>query len=144
VLIEPRESKRHLAGLADLAKAEVKRIAIGKPEVVPAGRYARDILHANNVWDELQPKFIYSDTARQALDYVARGEVDAGFVYATDALIAKDKVTVVSELNTKRPVLYPVAVVASSKRGALAQKFIDYLLTPEAQAVLARYGFGKP
>jgi molybdate transport system substrate-binding protein len=144
VLIKPKESTLPFTGLADLTKAEVKRIAVGKPEVVPAGRYAREILQANNLWDILQPKYIYSDTVRQVLDYVARGEVDAGFVYATDAVIAQDKVTAVAEFGTGTPVRYPIALVASGKHVALAQGFIDYVLASEAQAVLAKYGFGRP
>ena len=81
---------------------------------------------------------------RQALDYVARGEVDAGFVYATDAAIMKDKVRVAATLPTKTPITYPVAAIAGSRNLDAARKFIDFLLSPLAQNVLARYGFGKP
>ena len=68
----------------------VKKIAIGNPDSVPAGRYAKDSLNSVKLWEKLQPKYILANSVRQALDYVSRGEVDAGFVYRTDALKAGD------------------------------------------------------
>jgi molybdate transport system substrate-binding protein len=90
------------------------------------------------------PKFILGESVRQALDYVARGEVDAGFVYATDAAVARDKVKMVQELKEHAPILYPMAIVAASKRQPEAQLWLDYILSPAGQEVLAHYGFGKP
>jgi molybdate transport system substrate-binding protein len=81
---------------------------------------------------------------RQALDYVARGETEAGFVYATDAAIMKDKVKVVATIPTETSITYPICAIAGSPNAAAATKFLDFLATPPAQTVLARYGFGKP
>ena len=81
---------------------------------------------------------------RQVLDYVARGEVEAGFVYRTDALLLKDKVRLVLTLGGHAPVTYPVAVVADSRQPALTREFVAFILAPESQSILARYGFGKP
>jgi molybdate transport system substrate-binding protein len=144
VLITPIEGATHPAALADLGKAEVKRVALGKPEGVPAGRYAKGALEAARLWVAVEPKAVYATNVRQALDYVARGEVDAGFVYATDAAVQKDKVRVVTAVPTETPISYPVAAVAGGSNAELARKFIDYLLAPAGQTVLARYGFVKP
>jgi molybdate transport system substrate-binding protein len=87
---------------------------------------------------------IGANNVRQALDYVARAEVDAAFVYATDAALMPDKVRVALAVPTTRPILYPIAVLAAAPNAADAAKFVDFLYTPPAQAVLAKYGFGRP
>jgi len=89
----------------------------------------------------VEPKAIYAQNVRQALDYVARGEVDAGFVYATDAAIMKDKVKVAFSVSAETSIAYPIAAIAGSPNPVAAGKFVDFVSTAEAQAVLARYGF---
>ncbi len=81
---------------------------------------------------------------RQVLDYVARAEVDAGFVYATDAAVMPDRVKVTMTVPTSTPILYPIAALAAAPNPADAGRFVDFLFTPPAQAVLARFGFGRP
>ena len=144
VMIVPSDSKLGLAAMADLQKPEVKRVAIGNPAGVPVGRYTKGSLEAAKLWAAVEPKAVMAQSVRQALDYVARGEVEAGFVYATDAAIMKDKVKVVATIPTESPITYPVAAVAGSPNRDAARKFLDFVMTPAAQAVLARYGFGKP
>ncbi|MDR2056204.1 MAG: molybdate ABC transporter substrate-binding protein [Desulfovibrio sp.] len=141
VLIVPAGGKKP-ANLAELGK--FSRIAVGNPESVPAGRYAREALTAARQWEPLQPKLIMGESVRQVLDYVARGEVDAGFVYATDALKQAGKVDVVLTASGHQPVLYPIAVALTGKNSKMGQAFLDYTLSPEGQAILARYGFSKP
>ncbi len=75
---------------------------------------------------------------------MTRGEVDAGFVFATDAALAKDKVQLVATLAKHQPILYPIAVVAATQKKDLAQRFIDFVLSKEGQEILSKYGFGKP
>ncbi|HOB93628.1 MAG TPA: molybdate ABC transporter substrate-binding protein [Aquabacterium sp.] len=144
VLVVPAAAAKLPAGLKDLAQPAVTRVAIGLPASVPVGRYTKAVLEAEGLWAAVEPKMIGAQNVRQALDYVARGEVDAGFVYATDAALMPDKVKVALTVTTQKPVLYPAAPVAASPNAALAQKFVDFLLAPPAQAVLAKYGFGKP
>jgi molybdate transport system substrate-binding protein len=144
VLIVPSDSKLTVSGLAALSAVEVKRIAIGNPASVPVGRYTKGVLEKAGIWASLEPKYVNAASVRQALDYVARGETDAGFVYSTDAAIMKDKVKVSAEVPTEKPILYPIAVVKDSKNAALAQGFLQYLTTDAAQATLTNYGFGKP
>ena len=144
VLVAPADSPIGLSTLADLKKVDVKRIAIGKPEGVPAGRYAKGSLEAAKLWAAVEPKAVYATNVRQALDYVARGEVEAGFVYATDAAVQKDKVKVAFSVPTETPISYPIATVAGGPNADGARKFVDYVASPTGQAVLAKYGFQKP
>lgn len=144
VLIVPAQGGPDVKVLTDLNATNVKRIAIGKITTVPVGRYTKEALDAAKLWSAIEPKFVFADTVRQVLDYVARGEADAGFVYRTDAAIGGDKVRVVLTVEGHTPVTYPVAVVSDSRHKALARDFIAFLSTPPALEVLAKYGFGKP
>jgi molybdate transport system substrate-binding protein len=144
VLIVPKGSKLAIKGVTDLSESKIARIAMGNPETVPAGRYAQEVLSKAGLWEKLKPKLIYAENVRQALDYVSRGEVDAGFVFATDAAVAKDKVQVAAVAEGHQPIRYPVAVIAGTKKKDLSQRFMDFLLGSQGQSLLARYGFGKP
>jgi molybdate transport system substrate-binding protein len=144
VLIVPPDTKSTPHALPALDTPGIKRIGIGNPSTAPFGRYARDILMRENLWDALKPRFIFGDTVRQVVDYVARAEVDAGFVFKTDAASAKDRIRLAFELSATRPIRYPIAVVAGSRQPPLAQSFLNYVSGPPGQAVLAKYGFGKP
>lgn len=144
VVITPVAAARVPASLDDLAQPAYARIAIGLPASVPVGSYTKGVLEAARLWTAIAPKMIGAGSVRQALDYVARAEVDAGFVYATDATLLPGKVRVAFHVPTARPILYPVAPLAGAPNAADAHRFVDFLSTPAAQAVLARHGFGKP
>jgi molybdate transport system substrate-binding protein len=144
VLIVPADGALILASLADLQKSEVKRVTLGTPSGVPAGRYAKGALDAAKLWAAVEPKAVYAQNVRQSLDYVARGEVEAGFVYATDAATRMDKVRVAFTVPTGTTISYPAAAIAGSPNSDPARRFVDFLITPAAQTVLARHGFGKP
>ncbi len=145
-VIKPADSRIDISKPADLGDRRVGRIVIGNPKTVPAGQYAEESLRALSLWDRVQAKLIFAENVRQALDYVARGEVDAGFVYTTDAAAPK---TGVKEAfrpgeDTYRPVVYPAAVVSGTKQSALARAFVELLSSAEARTVLARHGFQPP
>ena len=142
VLIVPQDSQLALSGLMDLTKLEVKRVAVGNPATVPAGRYTQEALGKAGLWDKLMDKFIMAESVRQVLDYVGRGEVDAGFVYSTDAAIAQGKVKVRQTVEAHAPILYPLAITAATGKQALAQSFVDFILSPAAQEIFKKYGFG--
>ena len=117
---------------------------MGNPASVPAGRYTQEALTKAGLWEALQPKLILGESVRQVLDYVSRGEVDAGLSIATDAAIAQGKVKPVAQVQGHQPIVYPVALVAASQKQALAQEFLNFLFAPESAAILSKYGFGKP
>jgi molybdate transport system substrate-binding protein len=145
-VVKPVDSTIDITSANDLLGARVTRIVIGQPKTVPAGQYAEESLRKLGLWDRLRPKLVFSENVRQALDYVARGEVDAGFVYATDAASRAEGVKEVFRPpeDTYRPVVYPGAVVSGSQQPALAQAFLDLLSSAPGQAVLAKYGFQPP
>ena len=143
VVIVPRPSAA-VESLAMLAQPRFKRIAVGSPQTVPAGRYAKEALERVNLWGTLEPRLVFTQNVRQALDYVAREEADAGFVYATDASILSEKVKVAFEVTTVTPVRYPIAVVKDSRQPALAAAFVAFVASASGQQTLARHGFRTP
>lgn len=144
VVVQPAAATPSPKALADLAAPAFKRLSTGSPASVPVGRYTLEAVKAAGLEAELQPRWIYADSVRQVLAYVARGEVDAGFVYRTDALIEKDRVRIAFTVPTSTRVSYPIAPVAAGKNQALAQSFISYVRSAPAQEILAAYGFAKP
>jgi molybdate transport system substrate-binding protein len=144
VVVVPRGAAEPPKALADLAGPALKKIAIGLPASVPAGRYAKGALEKADLWKAVEPRMIGAQSVRQALDYVARGEVDAGFVYATDARLLPDKVKVAFTVPTETPIVYPIAPLAAARNPTGAQQFVALVRSPAGQAVLAKHGFGKP
>jgi len=144
VVIVPGTAAKVPKAVGDLAQAGYQRIAIGLPASVPVGRYTKGVLEAAGLWSAIEPRMVGANNVRQALDYVARAEVDAAFVYSTDAALMPGKVKVALTVPTQKPILYPVAPIADSANGAMAAKFVEYLQSAPAQGVLAKYGFGKP
>ena len=144
VLVSPLARPAPVKSLAELTRPEVQRIAVGSPASVPAGRYAQAALERAALWAPLTPKLVFAENVRQALNYVSRAEVDAGFVYRTDALVDQDKVRIDFAVPTAGVVRYPIARVAASRNAAAADGFIAFVRGAAGQAVLARFGFGRP
>jgi molybdate transport system substrate-binding protein len=144
VAVAPKGAKLVPKSLQDLKDAGITRLAISNPESVPVGRYAREALEAAGLWDAVKEKSLNTQNVRQSLEYVARGEADAGFVYGTDAALMPDKVEILFEVPTTTPILYPIAVMKGSGKENFALKFIEYVRSDAGQRILARYGFRKP
>jgi molybdate transport system substrate-binding protein len=144
VLIVPVQDPHHITSIADLGKPGVGRIALGNPLSVPVGRYTQAALEKAGLWTTVRDHQILGQNVRQVLSYVERGEVDAGFVFATDAALMKDKVRVVQVVATPVPVVYPIALVQRDGRSAEAPGFLKYVLSDAGRAVLQRYGFSRP
>ena len=142
VLIRNRKRNLALPNIAALKNDAIRRIAIGNPATVPAGQYAKDALEYYHVYSQLAGKLIFGENVRQVLDYVARGEVDCGIVYATDALIEKS-VAVVQELPAyaHKRIIYPAAVIHSSGEAKLAGQFIKFLHEQANAGFFKLYGF---
>ena len=143
LLVVPADTK-DVSCLADLGGDKVSRVALGEPDAVPAGSYARQTLTGAGLWDRLEPKLVYGLSVKQALDYVALGEVDAAFVYATDARLASRQVRVVANMGGHAPIIYPAALVKNCPRQDAARAFLAYLQSADGQAVMARHGFKEP
>ncbi len=142
-VIVPVGERLMITRAADLVDPRVQRIAIGNPKTVPAGQYAEESLRTLRLWEALHAKLVFGENVRQVLEYVARGEVEAGFVYATDVAGRRGLVREAFRppQSSYAPVVYPAAVVAASRHPALGQAFIAMLVSREGQSVLARFGF---
>ncbi len=142
VLIRNRTVGPHFQNMGDLVNKAIARVAIGNPVTVPAGRYAREALESEGLYDRLKDKLVLGENVRQVLDYVARGEADAGFVYRTDT-ITEPKVEIVETIpaNRHKPILYPAAVLRTGSHAASARRFVEYLCSEEARAIFRKYGF---
>lgn len=142
-LVVPKDSKLEINSFDDLDNPNLKRLALGNPKTVPAGQYALQTLSNLKLSDKLQPKFIFAENVRQALDYVERGEADAGIVYSSDMAAAQDKIVVKATApeNLHDPILYPIAVIKDSREKEAAKGFVNLILSPEGQGILKKYGF---
>ncbi len=143
VLVVPVNSKGSLHSFAELDDPEIDTLAIGNPKTVPAGQYAQQVLDHLNLWNRLEPRLILAENVRQVLDYVIRGEVEAGIVYATDVLIARGKTRIVARApeGSHDPISYPIAVIKESQNRRKAQHFIDLALSEEGQRIFEKHGF---
>lgn len=143
VLIVPRSQKKKARSFSDLKADAVKRIAVGNPMTVPAGRYAEEIFRYYGLYDRIKDKLILAGNVRQVLDYIVRDEVDAGVVYKTDALSQPAEVEIVAEAPdaAHEPTLYPIAVVKGTKNKGAAKAFISVMTSVEGKKILGKYGF---
>ncbi len=142
VLIVPADSDADITSFDDLKDID-GTIAIGDPESVPAGQYAKEILTNLGLWDALESKFSLGTDVTAVLNQVGQGSAEAGIVYATDAK-STDDVKVICEapddaLDT--PCIYPVAQIKDSKNADAAKAFMDFLQTQEAKDKFVEYGF---
>jgi molybdate transport system substrate-binding protein len=140
VLVTPKGSDKGIKSFTDITKAT--KISIGTPETVPAGMYAKDALKRLQVWSEIEGKVVYAKDVRQVLTYVETGNVDAGIVYKTDAIISKAVDVVDTAKETMHaPIIYPVGVINSSSHLKEAEHFYEYLRNKTSIATFEKYGF---
>lgn len=144
VLITNSASGTSVHSLADLTKATIKKMAIGTPESVPAGLYAKQALQSEGVWDALnsQAKIVQTKDVRQVLTYVETGNVDAGLVYMTDAKVSKKvKIAAIASETSHEPITYPAGVIKATQHKKESSQFFHYLESKEAKTVFEKFGF---
>lgn len=150
VVVYPRDNPGGLAALKDLAKPGLKVVLANKS--VPVGGYALDFLSKASKLPEYTAEFSptvlknvvsYEENVKAVLSKITLGEADAGIVYTTDAATVTDgsigRLDIPDNLNTIA--IYPIAATKNAKHPDLAKKFVDYVLGPEGQQVLVKYGF---
>jgi len=140
-LIVPTNSQS-VTSFGSLQNSAIKRIAIGEPRSVPAGKYAEQVFQKLKIYDSLKPKFVYANNVRQVLAAVESRNADAGVVYLTDAQISdKVKVAVLASEADHSPIVYPIAVLKRSENPQIAKEFVQFLESDQAQLVFKKYGF---
>ncbi|MFV9511531.1 molybdate ABC transporter substrate-binding protein [Tepidibacillus sp. LV47] len=142
VLVMDPELKLVSPSLESLDSPLVQHIAIGDPENVPAGKYAKQVLEHLNLWNKVQPKLVYTKDVRQVLSYVETGNAEAGIVYTSD-IIKEEKMLTVTRIDPAwhDPIVYPIAIIKESKFKKEAQSFIDFLYSQQGQKMMRKYGF---
>ena len=142
VIIVPADSKLAISSPKDLLKVDVKKIALAEPSSVPVGVYSSKYLTDEGLWDQVKPKVVPVQDVRATLASVESGNVEAGFVYKTDAAISK-KVKIVYEVPIDKgpKITYPVAIVKESKQKDAARDFLNYLQSSAAKDAFKKYGF---
>ncbi len=142
VLIVPQKSTLTIANIKDLANPKIQRISIGNPDTVPVGEYSLLALNEAGLWSQLKNKAVLAEDVKQVLVYVERGDVDAGFVYITDAKTAQPgTIKIITSVPVSTPINYPIAVVYSSTHKEKAQKFIDFVIGKDGQDILSTHDF---
>lgn len=142
VIIAPVDSKVAISSPKDLLKTDVKRIALAETSSVPVGVYSSKYLTDEGLWEQVKPKVVPVQDVRATLASVESGNVEAGFVYKTDAAVSK-KVKIVYEVPIDKgpKITYPVAVVKESKQKDAARDFMNYLSSPAAKVSFKKFGF---
>lgn len=140
VLIAPDAQKDKIKSVQDLKN--VGKVALGEENSVPAGKYGKQALEKLNLWKDIESKAVYQKDVTAVLNIVELGEVDAGIVYMTDAKKLKKGFIVeqfASDLHD--PVVYPAAIVSSTKNKAQAEQFLKYLEDTKSKEIFKKNGF---
>ncbi|WP_411504170.1 molybdate ABC transporter substrate-binding protein [Brevibacillus centrosporus] len=142
VLITGASSSVTIDSFEKLTDASLKHIAVGEPETVPAGRYAKEVMDTLKIGDSVKDRLVYGSDVRQVLTFVESGNAEVGIVYASDALISKNvKVLATAKSEWHKPIVYPGAVVAASEHADAAKTFLSYLTSDKGKEILKKYGF---
>jgi molybdate transport system substrate-binding protein len=142
VLVVPKDSKLNLRAPKDLLRPEVKRIALAQPETVPVGIYVKTYLESEGLCEKVASKIIPVLDVRATLTSVESGNVDAGFVYKTDAAISKKtKVFYEVPLDKGPKIVYPAAAIKESKNKEAAGDFLKFVSSQAGKKVFRKYGF---
>ena len=142
VIVVPSDSTLVLKSAQALTAPEIKKIALGEPKSVPVGVYTKEYLEKLGVWEQVSAKIVPTENVRASLAAVESGNVEAGIVYKTDALISK-KVKVAFEVPVAEgpAISYPAALVKDSKVPAEAKALLEYLQSQPAATVFTKFGF---
>jgi molybdate transport system substrate-binding protein len=141
VLVAPRSSATPKS-FEDLAKPEVRLVALGEPSSVPAGEYGRQALVSLGLWSNVQRKLLLARDVHQVLAYVETGNAEAGIVYSTDARESEGvRVVETAPETSHAPVVYPVAVIRETHNPEAARDLVDFLAGKQGAGVFTRHGF---
>ena len=141
-VVVPNDRNRTLGGIRALTDPAFRRIAIGDPDAVPAGVYAKQYLQKVGIWDQIAPRIVPAGSVRAALTAVETGAADAAIVYRTDARVAlKATVAYIVPADRGPRIVYPAAIVKNASAPDEAKRFLDYLRGAAAARLFERFGF---
>lgn len=142
VLILPKDSALKISSFEELASPAIKLVAVGEPQSVPVGQYAKAVCASLGIWEAVSAKANFASDVRTALSWVEEAACDSGIVYATDAASSqKVFVAAAAPKGSCPPVIYPVGIVEASGHKEAARAFVDFLHSEKAKAVFEKAGF---
>ena len=141
VMIVPEGNEDRFSSIEEIVNADM--IAIGDPESVPAGQYAKETLTNLGLWDQVEDRLSLGTNVTEVLNWVAASSAEVGIVYATDAASIADQVSVIAEApeGSCQKVIYPAAMLSGSQNPEASQAFLDFLQTEDAAKVFEAAGF---
>ena len=141
VLVGPKDTT--ITGLSDLTSDKVKKIAVGEPSSVPAGKYADEVFTKLGIKDAVASKLVFAKDVKEVLALTTSGNTEVGFVYKSDALSSKDVKIIETIADDKHsPITYPVGVIKASKNPDVSKAFEDFLFTDTCKKIFEKYGYG--
>ena len=141
VLVGPKDTT--LTGLSDLTSDKVKKIAVGEPASVPAGKYADEVFTNLGIKDAISSKLVFGKDVKEVLAWSTSGNTEVGFVYKSDALSSKDVKIIETIADDKHsPITYPVGIIKASKNPDVSKAFEDFLFTDTCKKIFEKYGYG--
>ncbi|MDD2494033.1 MAG: molybdate ABC transporter substrate-binding protein [Tissierellia bacterium] len=140
VLIVPKDSEKEIKSFEEILNADT--IAVGDPESVPAGQYAKEVFESLKIWNDVLAKSSLGTNVTEVLNWIAEGSADAGVVYSTDAA-SNENVQVVSEApqGSVSKIIYPVGIVNTTTKEDSARLFVEFLRSQEVISIFEKYGF---
>lgn len=143
VMWSPESSGVRLSRIEDIARPEVERIAVAKPDVAPYGRATVEALRSLNLWEQVEPKVVYGQNVTQTKQYAARGEAEVAFL--PRALVKNGEgASIEVDERLHQPIDQALGIVRASDKQEAARRFVEFVLSADGQDLLGRYGYGKP
>lgn len=143
VLAVNRQTGLRLHDLRDLLRPEVKRVTLANPQHAPYGLAGKQALESLGLWGPLQPKLVYGENVRQALQYVQTGNAEAGIVALSIAHVPEVTYTLIDD-RLHQPLKQALAIVKGTKEEVLARRFVAFINGPKGRPIMKRYGFLLP
>ena len=137
------DSSLKLDRIEDLAKPEVRRIAIANPEHAPYGDAARQALQSAGIWDRVSSRLVFGENISQTLQFAETGNVDAAIVALSLSVTSKGRWVLISD-QLHKPLNQALAVVRSTRHETEARRFASFVNSTQGRQVMRKYGFILP
>lgn len=141
VLVGPKDTT--ITGLSDLNTDKVKKIAVGEPKSVPAGKYADEVFQNLGIKDAISSKLVFAKDVKEVLAWSTSGNADVGFAYKSDAL-SSDNAKIIETVpgDKHSPIKYPIGILKATKNADAAKAFEDFLFSDTSKKIFEKYGYG--
>ncbi len=143
IVLATHRNRQVLEGVKDLTREDVKRVAIANPTHAPYGMAAREALVSAGVWDQVQPKLVYGENIRQALQFLETQNVDAAIISLSLADGPDIRFSFIDP-SLHRPIVQAAAITSRSRHPDLARAFIRFVNGPQGRPIMRRFGFLLP